>query len=53
MLDPFENMASILAAESLIRLGYSKENIKSLAGGYDKWKESGFEVQDYEASRKK
>jgi hypothetical protein len=41
-----------MAAESLIRLGYKKENVKSLVGGYDEWKESGFEVAGYETSKK-
>ncbi|CAG8642722.1 10962_t:CDS:2 [Rhizophagus irregularis] len=45
-------LRSIMAAESLIRLGYKKENVKSLIGGYDNWKESGFEVADYETSKK-
>ncbi|RGB40538.1 Rhodanese-like domain-containing protein [Rhizophagus diaphanus] len=45
-------LRSIMAAESLIRLGYKKENVKSLIGGYDNWKESGFEVTDYETSKK-
>ncbi|CAI2190714.1 18633_t:CDS:2, partial [Funneliformis geosporum] len=45
-------LRSVMAAESLLRLGYKKENVKSLAGGYDDWKESGFEVADYETSKK-
>ncbi|CAG8633923.1 18435_t:CDS:2 [Acaulospora morrowiae] len=45
-------LRSIMAAESLIRLGYKKENVKSLKGGYDEWKESGFEVADYDTSQK-
>ncbi|RIB25320.1 Rhodanese-like domain-containing protein [Gigaspora rosea] len=45
-------LRSIMAAESLVRLGYKKENIKSLKGGYDEWKESGFEVMDYDSSKK-
>ncbi|KAG9291572.1 hypothetical protein G9A89_021991 [Geosiphon pyriformis] len=43
---------SILAAESLIRLGYKKENIKSLSGGYDEWKNNGFKVENYGNSEK-
>ncbi|CAH1756838.1 1671_t:CDS:10 [Entrophospora sp. SA101] len=39
-------------AESLIRLGYKKENVKSLTGGYDEWKEGGFEVAGYDSSQK-
>ncbi|CAG8630306.1 7416_t:CDS:2 [Paraglomus occultum] len=39
---------SLLAAESLIRLGYKKENIFSLEGGYQKWKKAGFDVEPYE-----
>ncbi|CAJ0641446.1 8276_t:CDS:1, partial [Entrophospora sp. SA101] len=38
-------------AESLIRLGYKKENVKSLTGGYGEWKKSGFEV-DVDGSQK-
>ncbi|KAF0416342.1 Rhodanese-like protein [Gigaspora margarita] len=45
-------LRSIMAAESLVRLGYKKENIKSLKGGYDEWKESGFEVMDYDSPKK-
>uniref|UniRef100_A0A1D1ZJC5 Putative thiosulfate sulfurtransferase, mitochondrial n=1 Tax=Anthurium amnicola TaxID=1678845 RepID=A0A1D1ZJC5_9ARAE len=45
-------LRSMMAAESLIRLGYKKENVKSLTGGYDDWKESGFEVIDYDTSKK-
>ncbi|GBC06084.1 hypothetical protein RclHR1_06610007 [Rhizophagus clarus] len=45
-------LRSVMAAESLVRLGYKKENVKSLIGGYDNWKESGFEVTDYETSKK-
>nr|CAG8434648.1 1416_t:CDS:10 [Entrophospora candida] len=45
-------LRSILAAESLIRLGYKKENVKSLTGGYDEWKEGGFEVAGYDSSPK-
>ncbi|CAJ0753528.1 12342_t:CDS:2, partial [Entrophospora sp. SA101] len=41
-----------LTAESLIRLGYKKENVKSLTGGYDEWKEGGFEVAGYDSSQK-
>ncbi|CAH1763580.1 4219_t:CDS:2 [Entrophospora sp. SA101] len=44
-------LRSILAAESLIRLGYKKENVKSLTGGYGEWKKSGFEV-DVDGSQK-
>ncbi|CAG8486119.1 8120_t:CDS:2 [Diversispora eburnea] len=39
-------------AESLIRLGYKKENVKNLKGGYDNWKEDGFEVEDYETRKR-
>ncbi|CAG8504417.1 10000_t:CDS:2 [Funneliformis caledonium] len=42
----------VYCAGGLRRLGYKKENVKSLAGGYDDWKESGFEVADYETSKK-
>ncbi|RHZ50007.1 hypothetical protein Glove_508g22 [Diversispora epigaea] len=45
-------MRSIMAAESLIRLGYKKENVKNLKGGYEDWKEGGFEVEDYEAKKR-
>ncbi|CAG8562746.1 13037_t:CDS:2 [Ambispora leptoticha] len=41
---------SILAAESLIRLGYKKENVKSLLGGYEGWKQSGFKTENYKES---
>ncbi|CAG8735409.1 30294_t:CDS:2, partial [Racocetra persica] len=45
-------LRSIMAAESLIRLGYKKESVKSLKGGYDEWKKSGFQVMDYDSSKK-
>ncbi|CAG8557087.1 5419_t:CDS:2 [Paraglomus brasilianum] len=38
---------SLMAAESLIRLGYKKENIFSLEGGYQKWEKAGFDVEQY------
>nr|CAG8435696.1 14842_t:CDS:2 [Entrophospora candida] len=45
-------LRSILAAESLIRLGYKKESVKSLTGGYGEWKKGGFEVVDVDGSQK-
>ncbi|CAG8543197.1 2372_t:CDS:2 [Ambispora gerdemannii] len=41
---------SLLAAESLIRLGYKKEKVKSLSGGYGEWIQSGFKTEDYKGS---
>ncbi|KAL1926536.1 hypothetical protein VTP01DRAFT_5657 [Rhizomucor pusillus] len=38
-------LRSIMAAESLIRMGYNKDNIKSLKGGFVAWKKEGFDVQ--------
>ncbi|KAJ8658270.1 hypothetical protein O0I10_005953 [Lichtheimia ornata] len=37
-------LRSIMAAESLIRMGYDKENVKSLKGGFAAWKKSGYGV---------
>lgn len=37
-------LRSIMAAESLIRMGYSKDNVKSLKGGFAAWKKSGYAV---------
>lgn len=38
-------MRSVLAAEGLIRLGYTKERILSLKDGFDGWKKEGFEIE--------
>ncbi|KAI7886156.1 Rhodanese-like protein [Lichtheimia hyalospora FSU 10163] len=37
-------LRSIMAAGSLIRMGYDKENVKSLKGGFAAWKKSGYQV---------
>ncbi|KAG0168474.1 hypothetical protein DFQ28_008247, partial [Apophysomyces sp. BC1034] len=36
---------SIMAAEALIRMGYKKEQLKSLKGGYGAWRKLGCEIQ--------
>ncbi|KAG2222002.1 hypothetical protein INT45_006702 [Circinella minor] len=39
-------LRSIMAAESLIRMGYDKENIKSLKGGFEAWKKGGYQIDN-------
>ncbi|OZJ02090.1 hypothetical protein BZG36_04570 [Bifiguratus adelaidae] len=37
-------LRSILAAEGLVRLGYSANRVWNLQGGFDQWKEEGYDV---------
>ncbi|KAI9317673.1 Rhodanese-like domain-containing protein [Dichotomocladium elegans] len=39
-------LRSIMAAESLIRMGYQKDSIKSLKGGFAAWKKAGYDVEN-------
>ncbi|KAI9491017.1 Rhodanese-like domain-containing protein [Zychaea mexicana] len=39
-------LRSIMAVESLVRMGYDNENIKSLKGGFEAWKKGGNSVEN-------
>lgn len=37
-------LRSVMAAASLVGMGYKKENIKSLKGGFGAWNKKGYSV---------
>lgn len=38
-------MRSIMAAEALVRMGYNKDQLKSLKGGFAAWRKEGHHVE--------
>ncbi|KAH8552298.1 Rhodanese-like domain-containing protein [Umbelopsis sp. PMI_123] len=38
-------LRSVMAAEALQRLGYNNEKIKSLSGGFEQWREEGYDIE--------
>ncbi|KAG2182623.1 hypothetical protein INT44_005602 [Umbelopsis vinacea] len=38
-------LRSVMAAEALQRMGYDNEKIKSLNGGFEQWREEGYDIE--------
>ncbi|KAJ2955996.1 hypothetical protein NQZ79_g8102 [Umbelopsis isabellina] len=38
-------LRSVMAAEALQRMGYSSDKLKSLSGGFESWREHGFDIE--------